>query len=153
MAATEARRERVLFTQSYEPAPAPAVFVGTEALIDIETATIAVQAGTIHEDHLRATGRTVQTHATATEALDAVLDGAAGLVFGSPAFLEPRVYRTSRMLAITAREALDADGAAIAFRKDDTALRDRFDAALDAMRADGSLEALIAKWLPQETTL
>lgn len=157
MAATDTRRRRMAFTQPYESAPEPSVFVGarggTGIDIDIDTARIAVQAGTIHAEHLQQTGRQARPYPTAGAALQAVLDGDADLVFGSPAFLEPRVFASGGALVARAREQVPAGGAAIAFRKDDGPLRDRFDTALDAMRDDGSLGALLLKWIPAKSDL
>ncbi len=152
MSSTPERRALVDFTQGYEPPPDPAVLVGQQSFIDVESAVIAVQAGTTHEAHLVARGRKVQPHPTARAAFDAMMDGQADLVFGGPSFLEPLVFRTSRYVTIVAREALDAGPASIAFRKGDP-LRDRFDAALGAMKQDGSLAAIRARWLPERTDL
>ena len=153
MSETPERAERVLFTQPYEAPPGPSVFVGTRHSTDPETAMIAVQADTIQEAHLRQTGRKVQPYPTAAAALAAVLDGSADLVFGSGAFLEPRVFGTGQPLVIVGREQIEASSSAIALRKEDTALAARFDAAIDDMKSDGSLIAILIKWLPAETDL
>ena len=113
---------------------------------DLETALIAVQENTIHQEHLQARGARIIAFETAGKALDAVLDGTADVTFGSPDFLENRVYRTSRALTILGSEPLDAGGAAAAFRKEDRALRASFDDALARLTADGTLDRLNAKW-------
>jgi len=153
MAATPERREQVAFSQGYETEPALSPFVGKRSGIDPATATIAVQSNTIHEVFLRARGYSVVTYPTAAAAVQAVLDDKADLVFGSGLFLESRVTASGRRLVIVAREQIDAGPTSIAFRKDDVALRERFDEALDAMIADGSLAALRAKWFAQSADL
>ena len=41
-------------------------------------------------------------------------------------------------------------GVGAGLRESDTALRDQLDAAITAMKADGSLNAMLAKWFPNE---
>jgi polar amino acid transport system substrate-binding protein len=41
------------------------------------------------------------------------------------------------------------DGAGVVLRKADDALELKVNTALEAMRADGSIDALIAKWFPE----
>ena len=147
IADTPARREKVDFTRPYEPDPSPSIFVGWEAFADPDTSVIAVQAGTIHEDHLRETGRDLRPYPTARAAFDAMHAGETDLVFGSPAFLEGLVFRSSRALQIVAREQLGVGASAIAVAKGDP-LRDRIDAVLREMIDDGTLDALRRRWLP-----
>lgn len=148
MSITPARSRSVAFSRAYFPANEGAVgmFVGSTSFLVPETALIAVQSGTIHEEHLREHGLRVQPHATADAALDAVLDGKVDMVFGSPDFLELRVNRTSRSLAILGREDIAAGGAAIAVRPGDSDLLSTFNAALDALSADGTMDRLDQVW-------
>lgn len=148
MAITPLRARRIAFSREYFPraGPASGMFVGTHSFQSTEDALIAVQEDTIHHDHLVAGGLTIQAHPTATDAFKAVIAGQADMVFGSPDFLENRVFRSSRMLVILGREEIAAGGPAIGFRPEDTALRDRFNAALSTLDADGTLDRLNDKW-------
>lgn len=148
MGITPTRRQKLAFGHEYFPtAEKPTgMYVGTHTFQNPAEGRIAVQADTIHEDHLRARGADILSFATAGKALAAVLDGRADTTFGSPDFLQAQVYRTSRSLAVLGSETLDAGGAAAAFRKEDTALRRDFDTALDALRRDGTLDRLHGKW-------
>ena len=151
MGITPARAEQVAFSREYFPndAPAAGMYVGTHTFQDPKQALIAVQENTVHEEHLRAQGARVVTFKTAGQALDAVLEGTANVTFGSPDFLENRVFRTSRMLTILGTEPLEAGGAAAAFRKSDTDLRQGFNDALAALTTDGTLDRLDKKWFKQ----
>ena len=148
MAITPGRSAKVAFSREYFPngTQATGMYVGAHTFLDPQQSIIAVQENTIHEEHLRARGMQVVTFETAGKALAAVLDGTADITFGSPDFLENRVYRTSRALTILGTEPLDAGGAAAAFRKKDVALRAAFDDGLAQLTADGTLDRLNNKW-------
>lgn len=148
MAITPLRARRIAFSREYFPRPGTAsgMFVGTHSFQSTEGTLIAVQEDTIHHDHLVALGMKAQNHPTATAALKAMIDGQADMVFGSPDFLENRALRSNRMMVILGREEIAAGGPAIAFRPGDTALRDRFNAALTTLEADGILDRLNDKW-------
>lgn len=150
MAITPSRAKRMAFSLPYtlKTETNTGLYVGANSFIDPKTARIAVQKGTIHEDHLIAQGRRVIPFTTMGAALKAVLDGKADLVFGSHEFLRSKVTRTSRSLTIIGEEEIMALGAAIAFRPSGTALRDRFNAALRALDKDGTLTRLNRKWFP-----
>ncbi len=153
MSITPSRRAHAAFSREYfHSADKPqGMFVGTHTFQDPSQALIAVQKDTIHEDHLLSLGYHVMTYATAGAALDAVLDGTCDLTFGSPDFLEQRVFRTSRMLAIIRSEEIDAGGAAVAIAPGNSDLKLGFDAALDALEADGTIEKLRKKWFTKST--
>ncbi|MDQ2089166.1 substrate-binding periplasmic protein [Marimonas arenosa] len=148
MGITPARAQRVAFSREYFPGGDQplGMYVGTHTFQDPAKGLIAVQENTIHEEHLQALGARTLAFATAGKALAAVLDGQANVTFGSPDFLEAQVYRTSRTLTILGTEPLAAGGAAAAFRKEDAALRQDFDAALEQLTEDGTLDRLNQKW-------
>ncbi|MDU8926419.1 transporter substrate-binding domain-containing protein [Alisedimentitalea sp. MJ-SS2] len=148
MAITPSRARQIAFGTEYFPSDdgATGMYVGAHTFQSPHGSLIAVQENTIHEDHLRTLGLRVETYATARKALDAVLDGAADITFGSPDYLEPLVYRTSRTLAILGTEVIEAGGAAAGFRKQDTTLRNQFNTGLAQLRSDGTLKRLNAKW-------
>lgn len=143
---TKTRRKRVAFSSGYEPGTASGIYMGRDSFIRRDTATIAVQSGTVHADHLRALGYTLQLHDTAGAALAAVVTGRADLVFGSPTFLEDPLAAPRHALVVLWREDVAAGPASIAFRKEDSALKAKFNAALEEMRADSSLQQLRLKW-------
>ena len=148
MAITPSRARQIAFGGEYFPSDrsATGMYVGAHTFLSPKDSLIAVQENTIHEDHLRALGRRIATFTTARKALDAVLDGAADVTFGSPDYLQPLVYRTSRSLAILGTDQIEAGGAAAGCRKSDAALRAKFDAGLAHLREDGTLKRLNAKW-------
>lgn len=147
VAITAERQQQVDFTDSYDDALPRGVFVGIDkASADVETMSIGVAAGTVHEQHLKAANLNTRSFPSTEAAYGALLAGEVDLVFGSPGELEPRVYRTSRAAAILGHEDIQAGSAAIAVRKGDTDLRLRLNKALAILRADGSLARLRKTW-------
>ncbi len=146
MANTAERRQRVSFSIGYEPGNAAAVYVGKQVDILLETAVIAVQGNTIQESHIRGLNLEVMLFATMEDAIEAVRDGQADLVFGAETLLENVVFSSKGGLTIVAREIVDAGAASIAFRKSDRKLRELFDTIIEDMQADGSLQELRQKW-------
>lgn len=155
MAITPTRLKKVSFSREYFPSGSrpQGMFVGTHTFQDPAASVISVQKNTIHEDHLKSLGFQIKTYPTAGAALDAVLSGMCDLTFGSPDFLEQRVYQTSRSLAIVGRLEINAGGAAIAFAKESETLRQDFNTALDALEADGTIGRLQTKWFTKTTDL
>ncbi|PIE14437.1 MAG: hypothetical protein CSA70_01385 [Rhodobacterales bacterium] len=157
MADTTARRRKVAFSRGYalksQNGPIVGLYVARDSFVTPESALIAVQSDTVHESHLADLGRRIQRHPTAQAALDAVLDHRADVVFGSPSFLEPKVFRASRSLTLLGREEMKAHGAAVALRHEDEPLLLAINAAMDALEADGTLAALHRKWFVQSTDL
>ncbi|HGG05375.1 MAG TPA: transporter substrate-binding domain-containing protein [Aliiroseovarius sp.] len=146
MANTAERRRLVSFSIGYEPGNSAAVYVGKHPEIRLETAVIAVQGNTIQENHIRNLDLNVALFATMQDAIDAVRDGRADLVFGAEALLENAVFTSKGALTVVAREIVDAGAASIAFRKSDRKLRELFDTIIEDMQADGSLQELRQKW-------
>jgi len=61
--------------------------------------------------------------------------------------LEPIVAESSDM-SFSGDDVYIGGGIGMGFRKSDAELREKFSAAVRDMKADGTLNALISKWLP-----
>lgn len=150
VAVTADREKLVDFTDSYDEALPQGIFVGIDkAFSDVETMSIGVAAGTVHEQHLRKGNLAPRAYPSTAAAYDALLAGEIDLVFGSPAELEPRVFRTSRAASILGHEDIRAGGAAIAVAHGNDGLRQRLNTALAGLRADGTLSRLRKTWFAQ----
>ena len=147
MAVTDARRELVDFTQVYYDTDPEEWYIGRPGAPPPETARIAVQSGTVHEAHLRKLKLDHVSFSTETEVLAALVGGQVDLALG------PFQTRSDVVGLLSANgldylyvDFLPDDGVAMAVCKGNADLLDSLNAALDAMRADGTLASLELRW-------
>jgi polar amino acid transport system substrate-binding protein len=146
MASSDERAQLVDFTTDYQTSEGDDDFVGRPGAPPPDTAIIGVQSGTIHERHLAKSGRQYQSFPTQTATIAALADGKVDLIFGSFS-----ATITSQQLLDAGFEYLyfepaGADGPAIAVCKGNQELLARLDAALKDMLADGTIDAIYARW-------
>ncbi|MFW2542128.1 transporter substrate-binding domain-containing protein [Primorskyibacter sp. 2E107] len=145
MSITDERREQIDFTQNYT-LPDPSAYVAlTGAEVDYTGGVIAAQANTIQAAHVAEAGATLLEFATPDETIAAVRNGEADAVLADKAYLEP-IAAENDDIAFTGEEVLIGDGIGLGLRKSDTELKEKFNAAIQSMKDDGSLNELIAKW-------
>ena len=151
MSITDERDEVIDFTSAYTQ-PDPSAYLAMDvAEVDFEGGVIAAQAGTIQASHIASSGATLLEFATPGETIAAVRGGEADAVLADKAFLEP-IAADSADLALVGEDVLLGGGIGMGVRESDTELNEKFSAAIDEMKADGSLNALIEKWLPASAT-
>ncbi|MFN6979130.1 MAG: transporter substrate-binding domain-containing protein, partial [Gemmobacter sp.] len=144
MSITEERGKVISFTQNYFP-PAASAYVALSA--DAKTGGIvAAQTNTIQASHVAESGATLIEFATPDETIAAVRNGQADAVFADKDFLKPIVAESGGALMFVGEDVQLGGGVGMGLRQSDTALRDKFDAAIASMKADGTLNALIVKW-------
>ncbi|MEO9864899.1 MAG: transporter substrate-binding domain-containing protein [Yoonia sp.] len=143
MSITDERDEVIDFSENYSQ-PDPSSFVAASADIDLNSAVIAAQTGTIQAAHVAEMGATLLEFATPDETVAAVKNGEADAVLADASFLAP-VAEAEADLSVVG-EVLLGGGVAAGVRESDTELRDKLTAAIQSMKADGSLNALIEKW-------
>ncbi|WP_146587650.1 transporter substrate-binding domain-containing protein [Puniceibacterium confluentis] len=151
MSITDERDEVIDFTSNYTQ-PDPSSYLALDgAEPDYAAGVFAAQAGTIQASHIAASGATLVEFATPDETVAAVRNGEADAVLADKAYLLPIAEEASD-LSIVGDDVLIGGGIGMGIRESDTELKDKFSAAIDAMKADGSLNALIEKWLPGSAT-
>ena len=143
MSITDEREEVVDFTQGYTR-PSPSAYAALADGVDLKGGVIAAQATTIQSSHVAQTGATLVEFPTPDETVAAVSAGEVDAVLADKDFLNPIVESTD--LQFVGDDVYLGDGIGMAFRESDAELRGKFDAAIAAMKADGSLNALLAKW-------
>jgi len=150
MSITDERKEVIDFSEAYtQPDPSAYLAMGD---VDPENAVIAAQASTIQAAHVAGMeGATLLEFATPDETIAAVKAGEADAVLADKAFLEPIAESDAEMM-FTGEDVLIGGGIGLGVRQSDTELRDTFTAAIQSMKADGSLNDLIEKWLPGSAT-
>ncbi|UWQ76253.1 transporter substrate-binding domain-containing protein [Leisingera sp. M658] len=142
MSITDERDEVIDFTQPYTP-PDPSAYVAQSADVDLASGVIAAQATTIQAAFVAEQGWTLVEFATPEETVAAVRNGEADAVLADKSFLDTVVGDDLVMLEKS--EALGG-GVGMGFRESDGDLRGTFDAAIQTMKDDGTLNELIAKW-------
>lgn len=147
MSVTDERMEVIAFSEQYT-LPDPSSYLVLNDATDLTTGVIATQAGTIQAAYVASTSATLLEFATPDETVAAVKNGEADAVLADKAFLEP-LAAADADLSLVAQEIMIGGGIGIGLRQSDTDLKAKFDAAIISMKEDGTLNALIAKWLPE----
>lgn len=145
MSITDARDEVIDFTQNYLP-PDPSIYVGLSDDIDLTSAVIAAQTGTIQASHVASTGATLVEFPTPDETVAAVRNGEADAALADKGFLEPIANESGGELLVIGDDVMLGRGIGMGVRESDAELKATFDAAIQTMKDDGSLNTLIAKW-------
>jgi len=145
MSITPERDDVIDFTQDYIP-PTPSSYIGLSADVDVTTGIVAAQANTIQASHIAETGATLLEFATQEETVAAVQNGEADAAFGDTDYLVPIVEASGGALAFVGEPVPLGDGIGMGVRESDAELKEQFDAAITAMKEDGSLNELLAKW-------
>ena len=151
MSITPERGEVVDFTQNYIP-PAASAYVGLKADANIG-GRVSAQVGTIQADYVAQSGATLLEFATLDDTVAAVKNGEADAVFADKDALLPFVDESMGEFVWAGEEVQLGGGVGMALRKTDTELRDKFDAVITTLKADGTINALITKWFGDEAVL
>jgi polar amino acid transport system substrate-binding protein len=149
MSITDERDEVIDFTQDYYP-PTASVYVAASADVNLAGGVISAQTATIQAAYIAESGATLLEFATADETIAAVQNGEVDAVFADYDFLLPVVEASGGALMFVGEEVALGGGVGMGLRESDNELRDKFNAAIDSMKADGSLNALLAKWFGEE---
>ncbi|SNR49780.1 transporter substrate-binding domain-containing protein [Paracoccus sediminis] len=143
MSINDERKAVIAFTQDYLP-PAPSSYVALQDGVDLEGGVVAVQTGTVQASHIAETGATLLEFPNIDQVLAAVRNGEADAGFGDHEVLRPFVEDSNDLVFTGEQVSLD-EGIGVGLRQSDTELRGKFDAAITAMKEDGSLNDLIRK--------
>lgn len=146
MSITEERDQVIDFTQMYFP-PDPSAYVALKgAKVDLKAGVISAQTATIQAAYVAQSGATVVEFATPEETVAAVRSGEAEAVLADYSYLKPIVDASNGELEVIDQSVMIGGGVGMGIRESDNELRDKMNAGVAAMKADGSLSALIAKW-------
>lgn len=152
MSITPERLETIDFTQNYFP-PDPSRFVAAPgASYDfnaISGARIGVQSGTIQAAYAEANfadDNTIVSFATADQNMADLMAGNVDTILADEAYLEPIVAAAGGAIEFVGDEILIGDGVGAGLRKDEAELKTTIDDAISALKADGTVDELIAKW-------
>ena len=145
MSITDERDEVIDFTQNYIP-PAASAYVATAADADIATGVVSAQTSTIQAGYIAQSGATLLEFATADETIASVSNGEAVAVFADKDFLAPVVEASGGTLMFVGEDIALGGGVGMGIRESDAELKTSFDAAIQSMKDDGTLNTMITKW-------
>ncbi|MGA9251617.1 MAG: transporter substrate-binding domain-containing protein [Roseobacter sp.] len=146
MSVTDERDEVIDFSEQYT-LPDPSGYLASSMDADIEGGVIAAQANTIQASYIASSGATLVEFATPEETVAAVKNGEADAVLADKAFLL-ELANADPDLMMLEQDVMIGGGIGLGLRESDTELKEKFNVAIQSMKADGSLNELIGKWLP-----
>ena len=149
MSITDERDEVIDFTQNYIP-PAASAYVAASDGADLSGGVVSAQTATIQAGYIAASGATLVEFATPDETIAAVRNGEADAVFADLDYLAPIVAESGGALMFVGDEVQLGGGVGMGIRESDSELREKFNAAIDSMKADGTLNTLLVKWFGDE---
>lgn len=152
MSITEERLETINFTQDYYPPDPSKYIVATGTEIDFENMSgirIGVQSNTIQAAYVEenfAEDNTVAAFATFDQSIADLAAGNVDVVLADGSSLEPVVANSGGALEFIGEDVVVGGGVGGGVRKEDTELLATLDEALNALKADGTVDALRAEW-------
>ncbi len=152
MSITEERMESIDFTQEYFP-PDPSNYLAPAgADIDFDAMSgmrIGVQANTIQAAYAEETfagDNTIVGFSTFDQSIADLAAGNVDVVLADGSSLDPVVANSGGALEMIGPDVMIGGGVGGGLRKEDDELEATFNEALDALKADGTVDALIAEW-------
>ena len=143
MSITAERDEVIDFTAEYYP-PSPSLYMALAG--GSADGVIAAQTNTIQAGYVANEGGDLVEFSTPDETIAAVRSGEAEAVLADGDYLTPIVAESGGELAIVGEPVYIGGGVGMGLREDDDDLEAAFNAAIETMKSDGSLNALIIKW-------
>jgi len=144
MSITDEREEVIDFTQPYTP-PDPSLYMALDEGVDLEGGVIAAQTGTIQADYVAESGATLVEFPTPDETVAAVRNSEVDAALADSSFIMSMIETNPELMVVGEPVSLGG-GVGMGLRESDPELRAAFDAAIDSMKEDGSLNELIEKW-------
>ncbi len=144
MSITDERDEVIDFTQAYTP-PDPSLYLAASEDADLMGGVVAAQTGTIQAGYIAESGATLVEFATPDETIAAVRNGEADAVLADSSFIM-EISKANPELVIVGDPVMLGGGVGMGIRESDAELRAKFDAAIQSMKDDGTLNEMIAKW-------
>jgi polar amino acid transport system substrate-binding protein len=155
MSITDERKQTINFTDPYFP-PDPSTYVSlagkTFDYNNLKGLKIGAQVATIQLDYLNKNeaDNTVLSFDTQDQELADLNAGNLDLVFLDGSVVGETVAGSNGALKADGPEILIGNGVGVGMRKADTELMAKFNKALQSMKDDGTLDALIAKFFPEK---
>lgn len=150
MSITDERSKVIDFSENYFLGELSIYVTLSGAKDDAIKGVVAAQAGTVQASYVASTDATLQEFSSSDEAIAAVKNGEADAIFSGKPYLNPIVKDSGGKLVFVGEDVTLDKGIGLGFRKSDAELRKKFTVAIQAMKADGSLNTLIEKWFGED---
>lgn len=154
MTVTDERKQQIDFSEEYYPPDASTFLMMEGKTFDFDNlsgARIGVQGATIQATYLDANlkaNNTIVSFSTNDQALADLNAGNVDLLFAEQSYLDETAAGSEGKLVIGGPKEVLGAGLGIGLRKADTELTTKVNEALAAMKADGTLDALIGAYFP-----
>ena len=149
MSITAKREELIDFTEAYYP-PTPSVYVAKAGEGDAAAeGVIGVTANTIYSDYFTELGKPFVSIDGSIDAVDAVLNDQVDAVLVDHGYGVEKIAEHEGQLAIVGPSILLDRGLGIGLRKESD-LKRKLNEALASMKADGTLNVLILRWIGED---
>jgi polar amino acid transport system substrate-binding protein len=152
MSITAERQETIDFSEGYYPPDPSRYAMAKDAKFDFSSLSgikIGVQGATIQAGYVEknlSNGNTILSYETADQSIADLMAGNVDVVLADAGFLEPIVDASKGALKFDGPDVMIGGGVGIGLRKGDDELEAKLNAAIAALKADGTVDALIAKW-------
>ena len=143
-------REEVIDVSHIDFPPAASADAAKSADADVMVGVVAAQTSTIQAGHVAESGATLLEFATYDETVAAVNNGEADAVFADKDALVPTVEESGGEMVFVGDDVPLGGGIGLGLRESDTELKAKFDAAIQSMKDDGSLNKMIIKWFGED---
>ncbi len=152
MSITDERKQSINFSDQYFP-PDPSMFAvlkGTELdIMNMKGKKIGVQGATIQaayaEEKFKA-DNDILSYETGDQSVADLMAGNVDVVLADGSFLEPVLEAAKGGVAFVGEGVMIGGGVGIGMRKADSAIQGKMKTALDAVKADGTLDKLIMEY-------
>lgn len=152
MSITDERRQTINFSEPYYP-PDPSLFAALPGgKFDFENLSglkIGAQGATIQaayaEEHFGANNK-ILSYETADQSVADLAAGNIDLLLADGTFILPVIEGSQGAMEVVGPEMLIGDGVGIGLRKQDAELADQLNAALKALKANGTVDKLIKEY-------
>ncbi|ANL51036.1 amino acid ABC transporter substrate-binding protein (plasmid) [Rhizobium phaseoli] len=157
---TAERKKKIDFTTKYYDTPAKFMAPKDAKITDISPAALAgksigVQGSTTQQNFLEAKYKDsqIKTYATVDDASADLAAGRIDLVLSDKVLLDAWLKKSSdgsccELVGGDLRDPLFGEGKGVGIRQADTELKNKFQKAIDDIRADGTYEKINAKYFP-----
>ena len=150
MSITDERDETIDFTEAYYP-PTPSVYLAMAGAGDEAVqGRLGAYANTIYSDYFTEQGIPYTEFDSEDDRLEALLNGDIDASLVDHAYAVEKLAEYEGVLAVVGPSVLLDRGIGMGVREDSGDLRAKLNEALASMKADGTLNELIRKWVGED---